>query len=134
MNVPLPVDIETMRTSARRLFTPDAEVPSTEEMEELETLTLTLRGHLALIIPEVERVAAGRGDDDDMPRVCARTAVAESRRKLNIEPRPGPSSHLAYARRLSRSLIALCDHYEQLSSRASGARSVSASCGCPCHS
>lgn len=107
----LPVDIETMRVSAHTLLAPDAEVPSTEE---LETLTLTLTGHLALIIPEVERIAAGRGDDDDMSRVCARMAVSESRRKLGITPGPGLSAQVAYARRLSRSLNALCNHYLQL--------------------
>ncbi len=101
----------TMRASALSLLVPDAEVPSAQE---LDTLTLMLTGHLALIIPEVERAAAGRRGDDDIPRVCARMAVSESLRKLRIMPVPGLSSHLAYARRLSRSLNALCHHYEQL--------------------
>lgn len=110
-NTSLPVDIETMRASASRLLAPDAEAPS---VQELETLTLTLKGHLALIIPELGRAASGRRDDDDMPRVCARMAIAETCRKVRIEPRPGLSSHIAYARRLSRSLNALCRHYEIL--------------------
>ncbi|MFF3375757.1 DUF6415 family natural product biosynthesis protein [Streptomyces sp. NPDC002680] len=110
-NTSLPVDTETMRASAYRLLAPDAAVPS---VQELETLTLTLKGHLALVIPEVERAATGRDDDYDLARVCAWTAVSESRRKLSLEPRPGLSSHIAYARRLSRSLNALCDHYETL--------------------
>ncbi|MGW1713176.1 DUF6415 family natural product biosynthesis protein [Streptomyces sp. NPDC002156] len=106
-----PIDMETMRASARRVLAPDAAAPSAQE---LETLALLLTGHLALIIPELERVAAGQGDDDDMPRVCARMAISESRRKLGITPGPTLSAHLAYARRLSRSLNALCDHYEEL--------------------
>ncbi|MEU6224756.1 DUF6415 family natural product biosynthesis protein [Streptomyces sp. NPDC047042] len=110
-NASLPVDIEIMRASAGRLLAPDATVPSAQE---LETLMLMLKGHLALVIPEVERAAAGPDDDYDLARVCAWTAVTESRRKLRIEPRPSLSSHIAYARRLSRSLKALCDHYETL--------------------
>ncbi|MEU6225491.1 DUF6415 family natural product biosynthesis protein [Streptomyces sp. NPDC047042] len=35
-------------------------------------------------------------------------------RKLRIDPGLGLSSRLAYARRMSRSLNALCDHYEKL--------------------
>lgn len=107
----LPVDIGTMRTSACTVLAPDAQAPSAPE---LGTLTLLLTGHLALIIPELERLAAGQGDDDDMPRVCARMTISESRRKLGIAPGPGPSAQLAYARCLSRSLNALCDHYEKL--------------------
>lgn len=106
-----PVDVETMRASARRLLAPDAAAPSAQE---LDTLALLLTGHLALIIPELERVAAGQDDDDDMLRVCARMTIAETRRKLGITPGPTLSAHLAYARRLSRSLNALCDHYETL--------------------
>ncbi|WP_405536702.1 DUF6415 family natural product biosynthesis protein [Streptomyces sp. NBC_00075] len=136
----LPVDIETMRTSARTVLAPDAQAPSAPE---LDTLTLLLTGHLALVIPELERVAAGRGDDDDMPRVCARMAISESRRKLGITPGPGLSAQLAYARRLSRSLNALCDHYEDLHAdcRQTEALPLPHStglllqprCGCSCH-
>ncbi|GAA3873278.1 hypothetical protein GCM10023084_27810 [Streptomyces lacrimifluminis] len=107
----LPVDIATLRASAHTLLKPDAEAPSEEE---LETLTLMLTGHLALIILELERVAAGRRGDDDIPRVCARMAVSESLRKLRSKPGQGLSAHVAYARRLSRSLNSLCHHYEQL--------------------
>ena len=114
----LPIDIETMRTSARRLLAPDAVVPS---VQELETLTLLLKGHLALIIPEAGRAASSRRGDDDLARVRARMAIAETCRKMRIEPRPGPSSQIAYARRLSRSLNALCDHYEVLRGKLPGA-------------
>nr|WP_239148913.1 DUF6415 family natural product biosynthesis protein [Streptomyces sp. SID12501] len=100
-----------MHASARRLLEPDAVVPSAQE---LETLTLLLKGHLALIIPELGRAASRRRGDDSLARVCARMAISESRRKLRIEPHPALSSHLAYARRLSRSLNVLCDHYEEL--------------------
>ena len=50
----LPLDVQTMREAARRLLAEDAELPSEEE---LETLTLQLRGHLTLTIPVVEDLA-----------------------------------------------------------------------------
>jgi hypothetical protein len=107
----LPLDVETMRASASRLLAPDAGVPS---VEELHTLMLMLKGHLALIIPEVGRAASARRGDDTLTRVDARMAISETCRKLRIKPSPGLSAHLAYARRLSRSLNALCNHYEKL--------------------
>lgn len=118
----LPVDIETMRASARRLLAPDAEVPS---VEEVETLTLMLKGHLALIVPEVGRAASGRLGEDTFTRanarLDARMAVVATRNKLRFTPSPSPSAHIAYARRLSRSLNALCDHYEVLRGEYPGA-------------
>jgi hypothetical protein len=110
-NSSLTVDIETMRASARRLLAPDAAVPS---VQELEALMLMLKGHLALVIPEVGRAASGRRGDDSFTRADARMAISETCRKLRITPSPGLSAHIAYARRLSRSLNALCDHYENL--------------------
>lgn len=109
---PYPPDVETMRATTRRFLAGDAEPPTSEEVQ---TLILTLRGHLAVILPEVGRAAAHYSDEYDMARVCARVAVAETRRKLCEKPGPGLSSQVAYARRLSRSLNALCDHHETLS-------------------
>jgi hypothetical protein len=47
----LPLDIDTMRACADRLLAEDAELPS---LEELEPLTLPLRGHIVVVVPEVE--------------------------------------------------------------------------------
>ncbi|WP_241826857.1 DUF6415 family natural product biosynthesis protein [Streptomyces graminilatus] len=111
-NTALPLDIETMRASARRLLAPaDAVVPS---MQELETLTLLLKGHMALIIPELGRAASSRCGDDTLKRADARVSISETCRKLRIEPSPALSAQLGYARRLSRCLNVLCDHYEEL--------------------
>lgn len=106
-----PPDIETMRATARRLL---AENAGPLTAAELETHLLALRGHLAVIVPQVGRIAAQWGDEWDMPRVLARVAVAETRRKMSLKPGPGLSSRTAYARRLSRCLGAMLDHYETL--------------------
>lgn len=112
-----PPDILTMRTTIDRLLDPDA-VPGTlpPKAEELATLTLQLRGHLDLLMPEVEQ-AALRLPKDDIPRYCALACLGEARGKLRAEPSPTPHGPVAYARRLARVLNALCDHYEHLSGR-----------------
>ncbi|MFE9098920.1 DUF6415 family natural product biosynthesis protein [Streptomyces sp. NPDC007264] len=108
-----PLDIYVMRASVRRLLAEDAELPS---VEELETLTLQLRGHIMLAIPEVE-AAAGRLPKDDIPRACAFACVGEARMRLNLEPGRTLPAGIAHAQRLARSVNALCDHYENLGSR-----------------
>lgn len=111
-----PPDIETMRESARRLLTADAIQPGPDE---LDTLTLTLRGHMELLAPEVEAVA-GREPRDSIPRYCALACVGEARGKLRAGQGAGADGGVAYARKLARSLNALCDHWENLASTHSG--------------
>lgn len=105
-----PLDVETMRTTVRRLLAADAEPLG---LDELDTYLSTLRGHMRLLIPEVE-MAAGRQPKDDIPRYCALACVGEARVKLGIEVGAGLNHGIAHARRLARSVNALCDHYENL--------------------
>jgi hypothetical protein len=114
-----PLDIETMRASAHRLLTDDAERPS---LEDIETLTITLRGHLELLAPEVES-AALKLPTDSVPRYCALACVGDAHGKLRAAAGPGVSGAVAYALRLARTLSALCDHYESLGS-GTGSRSA----------
>ncbi|MGW0633198.1 DUF6415 family natural product biosynthesis protein, partial [Streptomyces sp. NPDC002758] len=51
-----PVDIATMRQTIGRLLPPDVEPVG---ISEVETLTSLLRGHMQLIIPEIEQAARG---------------------------------------------------------------------------
>ncbi|WP_406414926.1 DUF6415 family natural product biosynthesis protein [Streptomyces sp. NBC_01614] len=108
-----PPDISTMRASVRQLLgpddAPDAPPPNAGE---LDTLTLTLRGHLALIIPEVERAAGPRPKDTST--FCALGCIGEARGKLRHTPGATLQSRVAHARCLARVLHALCDHYERL--------------------
>ncbi|MFI9341601.1 DUF6415 family natural product biosynthesis protein [Streptomyces sp. NPDC052773] len=69
-----PLDIKTMRAAARALLAEGAELPSEDE---LETLTLRLRGHLMLALPVVEALADAL-PEDDAPRACANVAVMET--------------------------------------------------------
>lgn len=110
-----PPDIATMRTAIDRLLDPDAAPDALPPAgDELETLTRQLRGHMELLAPEVEQ-AALKLSKESIPRYCALACVGEARRRLGAEPRPSLGGPAAYARRLARSLNALCDHYEHLS-------------------
>lgn len=104
-------DIAMMRGTIGRLLLPDGQ-PAPAGVE-LETLTLLLRGHMELIIPEIQAVTDGL-PEDDVPRYCAMACLGESRMRLNAQPSPVPGGELAYARRLARALTALCDHYQAL--------------------
>ncbi|MER5917795.1 DUF6415 family natural product biosynthesis protein [Streptomyces sp. NPDC001982] len=110
----LPVDLETMRETVDRLLDPDA-VPETlpPAPEELDTLTAMLRGHLAVLMPEVERLVQ-RLSRDSVPRYCALACLGVARDRLRAAPSPAPGGDLAHARRLARALNALMDHFEAL--------------------
>ncbi|GAA2387386.1 hypothetical protein GCM10010378_30600 [Streptomyces viridochromogenes] len=105
-----PLDIDTMRHSISRLLGPDAPPPASEELGVWEVL---VRGHMQLIIPEVERAALARGLDD-VSGYCALACVGEARGKLRSAVGPGAERAVVHARRLARCLAALCDHYEAL--------------------
>ncbi|MFM9698878.1 DUF6415 family natural product biosynthesis protein [Streptomyces europaeiscabiei] len=117
----VPLDIETMRDTARRLLDEDAEPPTPDE---LETLTLQLRGHILVAVPEVE-AAAGPLPEEDVPRACALACVGEARMRLVLEAGPTLPAGIAHAQRLARSVNVLCDHHENLTTlelHADGAR------------
>lgn len=108
-----PPDIEEMRASTALLLGPDGAPDVLPPAgDELDTLTLALRGHMELLIPEVARVAGPRLKS--VQSYCAAACIGEARRKLSVTPHPGLDARVAHARRLARSLNALCDHWENL--------------------
>ncbi|MFJ4622086.1 DUF6415 family natural product biosynthesis protein [Streptomyces sp. NPDC088812] len=110
-----PVDIATMRETVRALLLADgASVTPPPSGARLETLTATLRGHLELLIPEVEQ-AVGRLDKQSSARHCALACLGDARLRLRDEPTTRYHGPIGHARRLARALNALCEHYEQLS-------------------
>ncbi|MGW2936905.1 DUF6415 family natural product biosynthesis protein [Streptomyces sp. NPDC001156] len=109
-----PPDLATMREAVDRLLDPDAvPVALPPAPDELEALTLQLRGHLDLLMPTVEELAARLGKNS-IPRYCALACVGEARLRLKEEPSSAIGGALAHARRLARVLNALCDHFEAL--------------------
>ncbi|MCS0602671.1 DUF6415 family natural product biosynthesis protein [Streptomyces sp. LP11] len=105
---------DLMRSSIALLLPHDTVRPPAGE--KLAALTATLRGHMESLIPQVERIAALL-PEDDIPRYCAVACVSEARVKLSARAGTAPGEDVVYARRLARTLSALCDHYEALTGR-----------------
>jgi hypothetical protein len=104
------VDVGMMRQAIARLLPPSEDVPPGLDVP---SLTEALSGYMNLLIPEVEKLAGGL-PREDVPRYCALACVGEAHGKLRAQPGMGPGADVAYARKLARSLIALCDHFESL--------------------
>jgi hypothetical protein len=106
-----------MRETAQRILGPDSgpdALPLADD--ELDTLTAALRGHLELLMPEVE-AAAGRMPRNSPTRNGALTCVGAVRGKLRAPELSFEclSGSVMYSRRLARVLVALCEHYEIVS-------------------
>lgn len=100
-----PPDIVQMRATTARALAHVAEV------EDLDLLASTLRGHMHVMVPEVEALAARR---HDTAGISARACVGEARRKLQIGPGDVPAVRVSVVQKLARSVDSLCRHYEQL--------------------
>ena len=113
---PPPPDLAVMRETAQIALGPTAGPHERTPAAELTVLTATLRGHIEILAPEVERAAA-RLPDDSPTLAAALACVGEARGKLRA-PELGfamLTGGVMYARRLARVLHALCDHYETVS-------------------
>ncbi|MFD3992756.1 DUF6415 family natural product biosynthesis protein [Streptomyces sp. NPDC058583] len=108
----IPLDVQTMRETALRVLGEGADALS---MDDVESLIQALRGMLRLLLPEVT-AAANRHPKGDIPRVCALLGVEEAERRLRTRHVPAASPWaLRHARRFARSVMALTDHYVNLS-------------------
>ncbi|MFI6662514.1 DUF6415 family natural product biosynthesis protein [Streptomyces sp. NPDC050523] len=112
-----PPDIATMRVTVNRLLDPDSAPEALPPAAaEVDILTARLRGHVQLLAPEVE-LAARELAPGSIARYSVLGCVWEATSRLEAEPCQRYGGPAGYARRLARALNALCDHYEQLSSR-----------------
>jgi hypothetical protein len=107
---PRRLDVVTMRAAVAQMLADDAPLLG---YEELQTTTLQLRGHLMLLIPEIEGLA-GSVPGDHGPVEFAAAGVSEARRRLDELPGPGLPRAVGHAQRLARSVEALCTHLERL--------------------
>ncbi|MHB9864127.1 DUF6415 family natural product biosynthesis protein [Streptomyces sp. YIM S03343] len=109
-----PLDLTVMRETAQLLLRPH-EAPDIlpPAVRELDVLTGTIRGHLALLVPEVE-TAARKLQKGSIPRYTALGCVWEARSRMESEPSTRTGGAAAHARRMARVLVDLCDKYERL--------------------
>ncbi|MFC3351994.1 DUF6415 family natural product biosynthesis protein, partial [Streptomyces echinoruber] len=77
-----PPDIDTMRATARRVFAAGLSADDLSA-DDLDTLVPALRGHVRLLIPEVQQ-AAERTPTDSVQRHCALACVGDARGKLRL--------------------------------------------------
>lgn len=83
---------------------------------DLLTEIMMLRGFVAQLVPAVGDLAAGR-PGDDVWRAAAQGGLGEARRRLGHTTGHTVPVLLAEAQRLSRSVLALCTHLENLEAR-----------------
>lgn len=101
-----PPDLHLMRTHTERALT------TSPDTADLDTLTTVLRGHMQLMIPEVENLALRR---HDTAGISARACVQEARGRLRISNSGEvPAIQVSIVQKLARSVNALCRHYEKL--------------------
>ncbi|MHB9861703.1 DUF6415 family natural product biosynthesis protein [Streptomyces sp. YIM S03343] len=109
-----PLDLTVMRETADLLLEPAA-APGTlpPAAREPAVLIATIRGHLALLVQEVE-TAAKQLPEDSGPRHTALGCVWEARSRIDAEPSKRTGGAAAQDRRMARVLVCLCDQYEAL--------------------
>jgi hypothetical protein len=122
VNTEAPPDITTMRESVDIAL---IDIRDSEAVggDQLETLVLTLRGHIEVLLPEVEALA-GRLPKDDIPARVAIACMSEAREKLRIGIGQSTTLKVSLIWKLARSVRALCDHFENLGGPAGSQRSV----------
>lgn len=105
-----PPDLKTMRATAARALN--------EELsgDAVGTVADTLRGHLRVLIPEVEALTAQQ-PRESIDAICARASVGEARIKLGLGGTDIEAVHVSVTQKLARSVNALCNHYERLGGR-----------------
>ncbi|MEU3982682.1 DUF6415 family natural product biosynthesis protein [Streptomyces sp. NPDC026672] len=103
-----------MRKAARHLIRPDdgpEALPSSAA--ELDQLVIRIRAHLGVIMPEVQRLAEGFGEETILG-YGALVTVESARERLEADPGPDLLNRVIHARRLARSLQSLCRYWEVL--------------------
>ena len=109
-----PLDIAAMRKTAAPTLDTGAALP---RYDDLQDTVLLLRGHLNLLVPEIEGLARALPDGHPM-RAPALVAAAHARVQLDAGPGPGLVSAANHAKALARHLRTLCGHYETFSTAA----------------
>ncbi|MFC9916276.1 DUF6415 family natural product biosynthesis protein [Streptomyces sp. NPDC127197] len=70
-------------------------------------------GYLERLIPQIDLLAEAL-PPDDVPAKVALSGVGEARRRLEDPEAAGLLGEVDRVRRLARSVVALCDHYDAL--------------------
>ncbi|MDX2694893.1 DUF6415 family natural product biosynthesis protein [Streptomyces ipomoeae] len=107
----LPIDLAVMREAAARMPAEGGGAPLSDE--DLETLRLQLREHLALLVPAVEAAADGLPEGGEARR-SARAFVFAARAHLRLGRGDTRLVRLSVVRKLADSVRTLCGHLERM--------------------
>ncbi|UUN27042.1 DUF6415 family natural product biosynthesis protein [Streptomyces sp. FIT100] len=113
-----PLDIATIRATAQSVLMLGDTRPGLADRAD------AMRGNVEQLVPAVRALIA-RLPSGDAPARVARIGVDEAWRRLYTTRGFGPDAAHRHAQRLARSVLALCDHYENLTrpSTSEGSRS-----------
>lgn len=104
------LDVAAMRQDAAELLDEGAPLIRYDEVKKTEQ---RYRGYLNELIPEV-KAAAVRWPEGDVPAKVARAGIGEAGRRLTEIEAVGLAGEVRRIRRLARSVVSLCDHYDTL--------------------
>ncbi|GAA1883128.1 DUF6415 family natural product biosynthesis protein [Streptantibioticus ferralitis] len=104
------MDVQTIAETVDAVLGERAVYP---RYEEIEDLVLCLRGHIMLLIPEVETLACAQ-PKDDLVRALALAGIGEARRKLRGDAGTGLASAVVHAEQLACACRALLLHHKRL--------------------
>lgn len=104
----LPLDILTMQETARRVLLEQLSIG------EVEVAAITLRGHIELLVADVQALIRASHPEDREAQV-AQVGVGEAQRRLTTPPGHGHDAFRRHARKLAMSVVSLCGHHETLS-------------------
>ncbi|WP_175647247.1 DUF6415 family natural product biosynthesis protein [Streptomyces cyaneochromogenes] len=101
-----PLDVETIRKTARRLLTDDAD-PLTPEAP--TPLAVLLRDHIRQLNPEAKAAIPGL-PQDDVPKMCAQACLGETQMRLRLGNGDTAAVRPAVTTKPARSVNALYNH------------------------
>lgn len=87
--------------------------PSLPRHQTVKGFSEDFHGCLVQLIPQIKQLTE-RLPEDDVPAKVALAGVGEARRRLDEPEADGLHGEVERVKRLARSVVALCDHYDTL--------------------
>ncbi|GAB2880689.1 hypothetical protein GCM10027074_56190 [Streptomyces deserti] len=104
-----PTSTSAMRAAATWFF----DQPTLPRHQSTKLFSQDFHDFLDQLIPRIEKLTAA-GPEDDVPAQVALAGVAEARRRMDEPEAAGLRGEVERVKRLARSVVALCDHYDAL--------------------
>ncbi|GGZ19108.1 DUF6415 family natural product biosynthesis protein [Streptomyces poonensis] len=103
------LDIGAMRAAAHGFLAS----PAVPRYEAVQREAHRFSGDLSKLIAHIEQLTHA-SEKADVPAQVALAGVAEARRRIGLLERPGLLGEVERVKKLARSVVSLCDHYDIL--------------------